>query len=221
MINKSRFIEELIREKIKGYIIDAFGSLDQGFFFDSLFKDRFYGREAVPIGCGESSDEPFALAKMINYLMPKSGWRILEVGTGSGYSTCLLSMMTSEVVTIEYNEELAASAKKRFSRLKRNNIRSFVGDGTGLNGLPGEFDAAIILSACQKRPLSIIDYLKKSGVMVFPMGTVLQQQIAILKNEHSAAGEGLFATEFKEMCTFAPIRGQYGILQPDHSLSGL
>lgn len=210
--NKSKFLMMLKKEKISKIVIDAFSEVRQEGFFDKLFKPGFYTTEVIPIGFGETSDPPLALAKMLKYLSLNKKQRVLEVGTGSGYSTALLSTMVNQVVTVEYNEELARNAKSKLASTGITNIKFFAGDGTELNRDLGMFDAIIIHAACKKRPLSLLANLKNGGKMVFPMGPEHKQQIVLLINEPGVTEDELFKTSFHELCEFSLINGKYGNL---------
>ena len=125
---KDKFLAHLKKEKIGKDIIAAFESVDQRIFFDSIFKNKFYGEECISIGYGMKSDNFLSLARMINYLNPKKDERIYEIGTGSGYSSAILSLLCREVVTVEINEKLALAAKTRLYDNNFGNIRFFAGD---------------------------------------------------------------------------------------------
>jgi protein-L-isoaspartate(D-aspartate) O-methyltransferase len=208
--NRSRFLAELKSAKIKKNVIEAFESVPQESFFEQAFSRLMYTPESVPIGSGERSDPPMALAMMLGRLSPQHRWRVLEVGTGSGYSTAVLSRLVREVVTVEIREELAAAAKRRLQLSRISNARVFAGDGTEYERALGQFDAVVVLAGCRKRPLSVLRSVKSGGRMVFPMGPEHQQQIALLTNRASEDGEEMFHTSFHEYCIFTPLQGRYG-----------
>lgn len=199
----------LKKNKIKKSICDLFEKCDRKLFFDNAFKDKLFENEALPIGYGQNSDPPLILAKMLHLVKLKKKQRVLEIGTGSGYSTALLSHIADEVISIEYNENLARSAKTRITGLKRDNIRFFAGDATDLSSDLGEFDAVIIWAACHQSPIRLLDLLKDNGTAVYPQGPAHQQQICVYSAlpglVHSAKN---FA--FYDFCVFNSIRGPYG-----------
>jgi protein-L-isoaspartate(D-aspartate) O-methyltransferase len=210
MGGKKEFLKLLKDNKIRKRVIDSFGSIDQKNFFDPIFEKKFYTEETILIGKGEKSDPPLALAKMLHYLTSKKRSRILEIGTGSGYSTALISPLVDEIVTIEYHEALARPAKERLSYLNLNNVRFFAGEGTSIQEPLGFFDSIIIFAACRKRPLSLSGNLKNGGTIIFPMGPLHQQQIAVLEKVPEK-DEIQYKTHFHEYCIFTPIRGLYGL----------
>ncbi|MBN2039058.1 MAG: methyltransferase domain-containing protein [Spirochaetes bacterium] len=201
---KKDFLSLLKNESIRKDIITAFDQLDQKLFFDKIFHGYFYSNEPIPIGHGERGEPSGILAKMINYLEPDKSARVLEIGTGSGYSTAVLSKLFDEVLTVEYYEDMALAAKERITNLKISNVRFLCGDINGLDSLPGVFDRVIIFTACPERPLFFMPYLKKGGIMVFPMGPDYQQQIIRLKNE-PGENESLYKMNFFDLCNFKPV----------------
>ncbi|MFH0975927.1 MAG: methyltransferase domain-containing protein [Spirochaetota bacterium] len=205
---EKEFFTLLKNEGIRENVIEAFKLFDQKYFFDQIFTGYFYSHECVPIGKGEKSDASPVLAKMINNLPSGKDCRILEIGTGSGYSTAILSRLFSEIVTVEYYEDFAISAKERLSKLKINNVKYLTGDVMDLDDMPVLFDGIIIFAACPSRPLFLMPYLKEKGVIVFPMGPVYQQQIAVMTNESGGKGS-LYKMDFYDFCNFTPLKGMY------------
>ncbi len=207
---RDAFLAALKKKKAGKAVIDAFAAVKQEDFFDAAFKKSFYTDETVPIGFGERSDPLMSLARMIGILAPQKKWRVLEVGTGSGYSAAVLSRLVAEVVTIDLYEELSAAAKARCRKKKFDNIRFFSGDGTDHEPSLGIFDAVIVCAACGKRPLSLLRSLRKEGRMVFPMGLPHQQQITLVINDAPDGGGDLLRVSFHDLCVFTLLQGRYG-----------
>ncbi len=209
MTKREREFYKLLQSKgIRKEIIDAFKKYGQEKFFDHIFKDYFYSDEAIPIGHGEKYGSSAILAKMINYLYLKQESRILEIGTGSGYSTAILSDLFKEIVTVEYYEDLALAAKERLAGLKINNVKFLTGDIMEVNDITGSFDGIIILAACLNRPLFLSPHLKEGGVIVYPMGPIYQQQITVMKNEPGESNS-IYKLEYHDICNFNPLKGMY------------
>ena len=202
---KKNFILNIKKEINNKDIISAFEKFDQKNFFDSIFSKNFYGDDPIPIGCGQKSDSLSALLRMINYISPDKNSRILEVGTGSGFSTAILSALVKEVVTIEYHEELALSAKDRIIKLGINNVKFLTGNAFEYETSGAHFDGAVIFAAYHERPLYMFEFLKKNGVIVFPMGPPHQQQITVLKSKKDKKNDGESAVTFHEFCSFTPM----------------
>jgi len=186
-------------------LLAALEKYDRGAFLDPLFHETCYADETVPVGAGERAEAPSTVVRMIGHAGIRKSSRVLEVGTGSGYSAALLSALAREVVTIEINEDLAGTAKTRHERLRIRNTRFFAGDGTDPDEALGPFDAIIVWGACFARPLLLAAFLEPGGRLVFPMGPFHQQQITLYTREGNDA-----KTTFHEYCSFQPIHGRYG-----------
>lgn len=211
--NREILLKALKKEKFPNAIVNAFATVPQENFFDQGFRSLWYTGKPVPIGLGEYSDATLDLLRMFRRLEPNKKWKVLEVGTGSGYSTALLSHLVKEVITVEWKEELAASAKCSIQASGVTNVRIFCGDGTLYEKALGLFDAVVIMAACRKRPLSLTRQIKAGGRIAFPMGTPTQQQITIMVNnapDNLDTDEEFFTTRFFEFCEFYPARGRYG-----------
>jgi protein-L-isoaspartate(D-aspartate) O-methyltransferase len=198
----------LLGDAVGEATMEAIRRVDREKFFDPMFKDRLYSMERIPIGAGQKSDDPRIMARMADLLGLRKEWRVLEVGTGSGYSTAVLSQMAGEVVTVEYVEALALGARERMAG-NGHAVRFFCGDATDFEGNLGEFDAAVVFAACIRTPYSIITMLRPGGTAVFPMGPAHQQQITRFVNELGAADMSKNFSFF-DLCEFDSIRGAYG-----------
>jgi protein-L-isoaspartate(D-aspartate) O-methyltransferase len=192
-------------------LLHAFETVDRSLFFDPFFKEKISGFDPVPVGFGEFSDDVVLLAKMLTILSPQKKWSVLEIGTGSGYSTAILSSMVNKVLTIDINEKLASIAKKRLISNGFFNIKFLGGDCSELDDTAGVFDAVIVHAGCMHSPYAALNLLKRNGVAVFPMGTAMLQQIAFYKNIHLAENADPFKRyKFLETCQVQSIKGQYG-----------
>jgi protein-L-isoaspartate(D-aspartate) O-methyltransferase len=208
---KNRYLKSLADAGIRKATVKAFEAVERLKYFDPIFSDRVYSPDPLPIGAGQKSDDPATLARMIDLLEPRRSWRLLEVGTGSGYSTAVLSQLVAEVATVEYYESLAQRAKERIRSDGFGSVRFFCGDATDFDEPIGEFDALVIFAACIRTPYSVLNMLKPGGVVVFPLGPAFQQQIARYTNALEAPD---ISKNFKffDLCNFDSIRGAYGWL---------
>jgi protein-L-isoaspartate(D-aspartate) O-methyltransferase len=208
--SKEGFLSLIESQGASKEIVKAFSEVKPDIFFDRLFKDKFYGEESFPIMYGQKSDNFVLLARMISLLGPQKGQRILEIGTGTGYSTAVLSKLCREVVSIDINEKLAASAKERLYENDFGNIRFFAGDGTTIEDDFGSIDGVLIHAACRKRPLAVMKNLAFGGRVVYPMGPAHFQQIIVMTNMPDPDTGGNFKIEYFDEGVFSLVKGPYG-----------
>jgi protein-L-isoaspartate(D-aspartate) O-methyltransferase len=212
-MDRDSFLKHLKKSGISKRTLDAIGAVDRMKFFDPLFSDRVFSQEPVPIGNGQRSDDPLALARMIDHLAPRKKWRVFEAGTGSGYSTAVLSHLVDEVVTVEYHDDLARRARSRIMGEGYSSVRFFCGDATDPDMHFDEFDGAVVFAACMRTPYSIMGIVKPGGPVVFPMGPAHQQRIARYMNNLNKSDIGKNFT-FYDLCAYDSIRGIYGWIDP-------
>ncbi|MBN1497608.1 MAG: methyltransferase domain-containing protein [Spirochaetes bacterium] len=220
MKDQTRLLKTLKEAGIGQAVLNAFADVDRLKFFDPIFAGRVASPAPIPIGSGQSSDDAVILARMIAHLSLRKKSRVLEVGTGSGYSTAVLTRLAQEVVTIEYFEDLARAAKSRVIGEGYTGARFFTGDATDFDGPLGEFDAVLVTAACARTPYFLINTVKPGGIAVFPMGMAHQQQITRFTNDPDARKPG-DNYRFYDLCSFDSIRGVYGWVDieeppPDH-----
>ena len=139
-------------------------------FVSEALAEFAYFNEALPIGHGQTTSQPFMVAVMTALIHPQKGHRILEIGTGSGYQAAILGQLVKEVYTIEVIPELSLTAQRHFNECQYRNIFPFIGDGAV--GCPeyAPYDGILITAACEKVPQPLIDQLGLDGYIVVPLG---------------------------------------------------
>lgn len=140
-----------------------------------------YLNRPVPIGHGQTISQPFIVALMTDILDLNPDDRVLEIGTGSGYQTAVLSRLVETVFTIEVVAPLACRAQQAFSELGLSNIHARVGDG--YLGWPeaAPFDAILVAAAPLDVPAALIEQLASGGRLAIPVGAETQQLILVEK----------------------------------------
>ena len=147
-----------------------------------------YENRPLPIGYGQTISQPYIVALMTDLLDSKSGDRVLEIGTGSGYQAAVLAKLVKEVYTIEIIPPLARQGSERLKRLRYDNVTTRVGDGYYGWKEHAPFDSIIVTAAATQIPPPLIQQLKPGGRMVIPVGGRFFTQELLLV-EKTPAGE--------------------------------
>ena len=166
-------------------VLKAMETVPRHLFVEPSDLPHAYSDTALSIKENQTIAQPFVVALMTEAAQLAPNYKVLEVGTGSGYQAAVLSEIVAEVYTIEIIEPLAENATKRFEKLGYNNIHSKWGDG--YSGWPeaSPFDAIIITAAAPKIPRPLIRQLKNGGRIVLPLGASPRSQklIVLTKND--------------------------------------
>lgn len=167
-------------------------------FVSDAFVDKAYEDQSLPIECGQTISQPYVVAFMTQQLELGERMKVLEIGTGSGYQTAVLSHLCLRVYTIERYRTLLREAEARFKALNILNVTSMAGDGT--EGWPAQapFDRIIVTAAASEVPQVLIDQLKIGGIMVLPVdkGRNEQELIKITRQEDGVRRESLLPVRF-------------------------
>jgi protein-L-isoaspartate(D-aspartate) O-methyltransferase len=157
-------------------VLQAFLEVDRAWFMPKEMQEHTYDDHAVTIGHEQTISQPYMVAFMSEYLQLSNTDKVLEIGTGSGYQTAILSRLAREVYTIERIPELGEQAKKLLDSLGFDNINYRVGNG--FDGWPEEapFNAIIVTAAPEEIPESLAYQLALGGHMLVPVGERYQCQ---------------------------------------------
>ena len=141
----------------------------------SAYEDR-----PLPIGYGQTISQPFIVAYMTEVINPKPEYKVLEIGTGSGYQAAVLAEIVKEVYTIEIIPDLGNAASARLKKLGYDNVNVKVTDG--YFGWPqhGPFDAIVVTAAAEFVPPPLLEQLKEGGKIVIPIGSPFMNQMLML-----------------------------------------
>lgn len=158
-----------------------------------------YLDEPRPIGEGQTISQPYIVAFMTEQLKLKPNYKVLEIGTGSGYQAAILAQIVDSVYTIEIIPELAQRAKHIVKELHYDNV--VVIEGDGYNGWPSKapFDAIIVTAAPSKIPPPLLEQLKDGGRMVLPVGEYVQELVVVNKNKNGISMENVLPVRFVPM----------------------
>jgi len=168
-------------------------------FVKKKFVDICYNNIPLPIDCNQTISQPLVTVKMIDSINIKKTDLVLEIGTGTGYQTALLSYLCKHVFTIEIFEKLINQAKINHAKLNLKNISYLLGDGLNGWNKPILFDSIIISAASKKVPIQLLKTLKTKGKIIFPKEYFPgQQKLLLLKklNDFNYSTNELFDVSF-------------------------
>jgi len=155
---------------IKARVLDAMNAVPRQNFVPAEVRDYAHSDGPLPIGWHKTISQPFITALMTELLELEAGMTVLEIGTGLGYHTALLSQLAHQVYTVEIVEELAEEAERRLREFGCANVAYKVGNGT--NGWPehAPYDAVIVTAAAETPPPALVEQLAPGGRMAIPLG---------------------------------------------------
>ena len=179
-------------------VLRAMDEVPREHFVDRPFLDNAYADQALPIACGQTISQPYVVAYMTEHLRVQGDQRVLEIGTGSGYQTAVLSRLAREVISVERYRTLAETARKRLASLGYDNVDVRLGDG--LVGVPerAPYDRIIITAAAETIPDALVAELADGGVMLLPLGPHAgpQHLVKLTKDAAGIVQEELIGVRF-------------------------
>lgn len=157
-------------------VLTAFDAIPRHFFLDLVFEQQAYSNVAFQIGAGQTISHPYTVAFQTSILELKKGEKVLEIGTGSGFQTCILCSMGMKVFSIERQKELHIKAKKIIDHF-RFTPKLFFGDGYEGKETYAPFDKILVTCGAPFIPEKLVKQLKVGGMMVIPVGDLDSQEM--------------------------------------------
>jgi protein-L-isoaspartate(D-aspartate) O-methyltransferase len=205
---RREMLEVQIRKRgiVDAAVLAAMGSIPRHEFVLADQVPQAYADTPLPIGDGQTISQPYIVAAMTEALGLRGEERVLEIGTGCGYQTAVLSRLSKEVFSVECRAELASAAEKRLTNLGFANVRIFCQDGT--LGLPefAPFDAILVAAAAPSAPPPLLAQLSDGGRLILPLGGAENQELHLIQRHGSA-----FIERNLGACRFVPLIGYYGV----------
>ena len=167
-------------------IIDAFVSVDRKYFIPDTFSDHFYIDRPLPIGEEQTISQPSTVAFMLELLQPEKGDKILDIGSGSGWTSALLCSIVGKegsVLGLERVDLLVETGRKNLSQFAFGE-QCHIEKAGSILGIPGEkFDKILVSASAEEIPVSLFDQLNRGGVLVIPVRNSIFRFKKISDNE--------------------------------------
>ena len=181
-------------------ILDSIKNIPRHLFVDPGLSEQAYLDKALPIENNQTISQPFTVAFQTQLLDLNEGYKVLEIGTGSGYQTSILNHLKFDIYTIERNHNLFRTTTKLFNKLKIYPKKFVYGDG--YNGLKDDspFDGIIVTAGSPIVPKKLLSQLKLGGKMIIPIGEETQVMTRITR-----VGESKFKKETYGNFKFVPM----------------
>ena len=179
-------------------VLKALETVKREQFLKGLFAQRAYEDTPLPIECGQTISQPSIVGLMTQALKITNRDKILEIGTGSGYQTAILSQLARRIYSVERFKPLYEEARTIFRKLQLNNITSVWGDGSKGVVEQQPFDRIIVTAAAEDPPPTLLNQLKIGGIMVIPVGQSdeIQKLIRVERTEKNFKYEDLCDVRF-------------------------
>lgn len=177
-------------------VLDAMAAVPRHLFVPGDFEKRAYDDISIPLALDARIPQPILVALILQNLALGPHHRVLEVGTGSGYMTALLSALAGHVFTVELDPQLAQSARKRLEYLECGSVTCRT--GSGLDGWreEGPFDAIVLGGSVPEIPRELVHELADGGRLVFPLGVKPQRLLCVSKRGDSLEESDLGGVRF-------------------------
>jgi protein-L-isoaspartate(D-aspartate) O-methyltransferase len=182
-------------------VLNAIEKTPRDLFTPELFRDRSFEDSALPIACGQTISQPFIVGLMTQALTLEPRARVLEIGTGSGYQTAILSRLSRLVYTVERYRTLMSEAEARFAVLGLTNVITRFGDGGEGWKEQAPFDRILVTAAASDEPTRLLAQLKPAGVLVAPVGKGPVQRLL----RYAGDGKGGFTEQQLGEVRFVPM----------------
>lgn len=204
---RERMVEEqLARRHISDLkILGAFRKVPRHEFVPDEYKDAAYDDYPLPIGRGQTISQPYMVALMTECMELKSGDKVLEVGSGSGYQAAILAEIVKDVYSVERIEILATKSEEILKSLGYGNVHVVVGDGSMGYKDGSPYDGIIVTCAAPSIPDAYIEQLKVGGRLVIPVGSRFSQVLTVVEKNEAGIDK-------REVCgcVFVPLIGEKG-----------
>lgn len=202
---RRRLVETLQEQGIRDLsVLHAIDAIPRHIFVPAGVRHRAYEDSALPIGNGQTISQPSIHARYLELLKLTGKERVLEIGTGSGYQTALLSRLAAQVFSIERIAPLLEKAREVLREMGTNNISFMLGDGTLGWRHFAPFDAILVGAAAPEVPAAYSEQLSEKGRLLIPLGDRDEQMLHLFTKK-----EGVLEREDIAPVRFVPLLGKH------------
>ena len=203
---RARLVDTLRAQGIRDLaVLRAFAEVPRHLFVPEGLRRRAYDDIALPIGDGQTISQPFTQARYLEALRLRGSERVLEIGTGSGYQTALLSALAEQVFSVERVQPLAVQAQQALRAAGASNVSVLLGDGTLGWSAYAPYDAILVAAGGPEIPPPLVEQLSPGGRMIIPLGAKGAQALTLVRR----TPHGLQATAIGK-ARFVPLVGEHG-----------
>jgi protein-L-isoaspartate(D-aspartate) O-methyltransferase len=204
---RRRMIETQIRKRgvSSARVLQAMADVPRHEFVPLKFRNDAYADKPLPIGEGQTISQPYMVAAMTEALELTGSERVLEIGTGSGYQAAVLSLLVSQVITVESHTSLALAAQERLTNLGYTNVHVHNGDGSAGFVDAAPYDAILVTAGAPEIPRIFASQLGDGGRLVIPVGDRDNQELVRAQMEN-----GELKSRVLFNCKFVLLLGRYG-----------
>ena len=201
--SRLEFLDRIVRRGVSAATVDAMSRVPREMFVPHSLRSEAYEDVALPIAEGQTISQPSLVASMVDLLELDASHRVLEVGAGSGYQAAVLSLLASQVVSVERIPELTQTARARLHRL--GYARCCIEQAGDEIGWPSAapYDRIVVAAAAPKVPAALSNQLGPGGRMVIPVGRRTNQDLLVV----SRNSDGLSVKKAGK-CMFVPLIGR-------------
>jgi protein-L-isoaspartate(D-aspartate) O-methyltransferase len=204
---RARMVERQLRRRGIGdeRVLAAMETVPREEFVPAAVRGRAYADSALSIGEEQTISQPWIVAAICQAMQLSGSELVLEVGTGSGYSAAVLSLLASHVVSIERHQALADGAARVLGSQGVGNVELAIGDGS--LGVPGRapFDAIAVHATAPAPPPALLDQLAEGGRLVVPIASGEADLLTVLRRQDDEV-----TSEVIGPCRFVPLIGEEG-----------
>jgi protein-L-isoaspartate(D-aspartate) O-methyltransferase len=197
----------MIDEQLKGRgltsekVLSAMEATPRHLFVEDALAARAYDDGPLPIGLGQTISQPYMVALMTQLLDPGPDDRILEIGSGCGYQTAVLSRLAGEVLAIERLSQLRDKSLENLAKLGVSNVSVRLGDGKAGWPEKAPFQGVLVAAFVERIPPALIEQLAPGGRLVVPVGPEVGQELVLVEKDL----KGVPAKRAVAGCRFVPL----------------